>query len=127
MTVDVESDCGHNGRMTIGPGPDVALTHLPLRRAKASFSELVSRADLMGEVTVLTKHGRPAAAIVPADRAAGAAAARALLDEVWALLDRRCPPGTDEVVDGARVRHRRLPTAATVSAIGEPVIARVGT
>lgn len=32
-------------RMTIGPG-------------------------LLGEVTVLTRHGRPAAAIVPADRAA---------------------------------------------------------
>lgn len=38
---------------------------MPLRQAKACFSELVARADLVGTVTVLTKHGRPAAAIVP--------------------------------------------------------------
>jgi prevent-host-death family protein len=112
-------------RMTVGPRPDVAVTQLPLRTAKACFSELVTRADLLGEVTLLTKHGRPAAAIVPADRAAGAAAAQVLLDEVWALLDRCCPPGSDRVVDEARVRHRRLPAAATATAPADPVIARL--
>ncbi len=39
---------------------------VPLRQAKAHFSRLVSRAELLDEVTVLTKHGRAAAAIVPA-------------------------------------------------------------
>jgi prevent-host-death family protein len=113
--------------MTISPGPEVTVTQLPSRRAKARFSELARRADLLGEVTVSTKHGRPAAAIVPADRAAGAAAAAALLDEAWTLLDRCCPPGADDVVDEARVRQRRLPTAATVAVTPGPVIARAGT
>jgi prevent-host-death family protein len=38
---------------------------MPLRQAKARFSELVARADLVGTITILTKHGRAAAAIVP--------------------------------------------------------------
>ena len=85
---------------------------MPLREAKACFSELVARANLLGEVTVLTKHGRPAAAIAPAD----AAEAQARLVELWQLLDRVCPPGTDAGVDDARARwpgrsSRTVPSA----------------
>jgi prevent-host-death family protein len=109
-------------RMVAGPDLGVVVTQFPLRRAKACFSELVARADLLGEVTVLTKHGRPAAAIVPAGQAAGAAGAQVLLDELWSLLDRCCPPGTDRAMDEVRVRHRRLPAAAAAG----PVIAAVG-
>ena len=75
---------------------------VPLREAKACFSELVARADLLGEVIVLTKHGRPAAAIAPAD----AAEAQAMLAELWQLLDRVCPPGMDTGVDAVRARRR---------------------
>jgi prevent-host-death family protein len=79
------------------------VTGIPLREAKACFSELVARADLLGEVTVLTKHGRPAAAIAPAY----AADTEAIIAELWRLLDRICPPGTDTTVDDARARLRR--------------------
>ncbi|WP_204010408.1 type II toxin-antitoxin system Phd/YefM family antitoxin [Virgisporangium aurantiacum] len=53
---------------------------MPLRQAKACFSELVARADLVGTVTVLTKHGRPAAAIVPVTLLAELVALRAVVD-----------------------------------------------
>lgn len=106
-------------RVTVDPGPDVVATQMPLRRAKACFSELITRADLLSQVTVLTKHGRPAAAIVPVGQAAGAAAAQVVLDELWMLLDRCSPPGADRVVDEARVRHRRLPAAATAGPVNE--------
>ncbi|MEU4532055.1 type II toxin-antitoxin system prevent-host-death family antitoxin [Micromonospora ureilytica] len=83
---------------------DVAwVPHVPLREAKASFSELVARADLLGEVTVLTKHGRPAAVIAPTH----VVDHQALLAELWALLDRLSPPGEDPNVDDARSRQRR--------------------
>jgi antitoxin Phd len=37
---------------------------LPLRQAKASFSAVVEAAE-RGEATMITKHGRPAAVVVP--------------------------------------------------------------
>jgi antitoxin Phd len=37
---------------------------LPLRQAKASFSAIVEAAE-HGEATTITKHGRPAAVVVP--------------------------------------------------------------
>ena len=88
---------------------------VPLREAKAGFSDLVARADLLGQVTVLTKHGRPAAALVPAP----AAQAPAMLAELWQLLDRVCPPGTNPGVDEVRARqlHRSSPA---VPLAGDP-------
>jgi prevent-host-death family protein len=80
---------------------------VPLREAKATFSELVARADLVGEVTVLTKHGRAAAAIVPACLITDTPKGRAYLQQLWGYLDRWCPPGVDEDVDAARERYRR--------------------
>ena len=84
-----------------------AVPHVPLREAKAAFSELVARADLVGEVTVLTKHGRPAAAIVPAALVADTPKGPAQLNQLWEYLDRWCPPGADQDVDAARELHRR--------------------
>lgn len=75
---------------------------VPLREAKACFSELVARADLLGQVTVLTKHGRPAAAIVPVGVGADVTDAQAAVVTLCGLLDRVCPPGQDPVVDDAR-------------------------
>jgi prevent-host-death family protein len=84
------------------------MPRVPLRKAKACFSELVARAELLGEVTVLTKHGRPAAAIVSASAGADVADAQATLAALWTLLDRVCPPGRDPAVDDARTRlHAR--------------------
>ena len=41
---------------------------LPLRRAKASLSSVVEAAE-RGEATTITKHGRPAAVVVPVEEA----------------------------------------------------------
>jgi prevent-host-death family protein len=41
---------------------------LGLRDAKASFSALVEAAE-RGEATMITKHGRPAAVVVPVEQA----------------------------------------------------------
>ncbi|GAA4567850.1 hypothetical protein GCM10023176_21030 [Micromonospora coerulea] len=105
------------------PGADLAdlgsVSQVPLREAKACFSELVARADLLDEVTVLTKHGRPVAAIVPAYVGVDVADAQAAVSALWVLLDRLCPPGHDPAVDDARTRartcrrHRSAPPAAT--------------
>ncbi len=80
---------------------------MPLREAKARFSELVARAELIGEVTVLTKHGRPAAAIMPTRLIADTPVGPAYVQQLWAYLDRWCPPGTDKDVDAARECHQR--------------------
>lgn len=97
---------------------------VPLREAKASFSELVARADLLGQVTVLTKHGRPAAAIVPAAVGADLAGARATVGQLWELLDRVCPRGQDSTVDDARTRIRSGAPAGLV--IGPARVERLG-
>jgi prevent-host-death family protein len=41
---------------------------LPLRRPKASLSSVVEAAE-RGEATTITKHGRPAAVVVPVEEA----------------------------------------------------------
>ena len=41
---------------------------LPLRQAKASLSAVVEAAE-HGEATTITKHGRPAAVVVPVEEA----------------------------------------------------------
>jgi antitoxin Phd len=41
---------------------------LPLRDAKASLSAVIEAAE-RGEATTITKHGRPAAVVVPVDQA----------------------------------------------------------
>ena len=41
---------------------------LPLRQAKASLSAVVDAAE-HGEATTITKHGRPAAVVVPVEHA----------------------------------------------------------
>jgi antitoxin Phd len=41
---------------------------LPLRQAKASFSAVVEAAE-HGEATTITKHGRPAAVVMPVEEA----------------------------------------------------------
>ena len=41
---------------------------LPLRNAKATLSAVVEAAE-RGEATIITKHGRPAAAVIPVEAA----------------------------------------------------------
>ena len=42
------------------------MKHMQLREAKAKFSALVEAAE-KGETTIVTKHGRPAAKVVPVE------------------------------------------------------------
>lgn len=44
------------------------MKRLPLRRAKASLSAVVEAAE-HGEATTITKHGRPAAVVMPVEEA----------------------------------------------------------
>lgn len=41
------------------------MDHVPLAQARAQLAELVGRVSYGGERVVLTRHGRPAAALVP--------------------------------------------------------------
>lgn len=49
---------------------DVNANEIGLREGRARFGDLVNRAQYGGEITIITKHGRPAAAIVPINRIA---------------------------------------------------------
>lgn len=46
----------------------VSRNEINLREARAKIGYLVERAQHAGEVTIITRHGRPAAAIAPIDR-----------------------------------------------------------
>lgn len=97
--------CDHNDHMLSGADDTTSQPHVLLREAK--FSELVARADLTGQVTVLTTHGRPAAAIDPAALVAEAPTAPAHVEQLWTYLDRGCPPAADQDLAAAREHHRR--------------------
>ena len=81
-----------------------------LVEAKAHLSELVDRAEYKRQLTLICRHGKPAAAIVPVDVAALAIAKlspRLSPDNAMALLDRmaaRMQP--DMVIDEALGRDR---------------------
>ena len=90
MRVDGLGRSDHNGCMDSGVDGS-GVPRVPLREAKATFSELVARADLVGEVTVLTKHGRGGcdrARMLDHRHCEGASSLR----QLWAYLDRWCPP-----------------------------------
>jgi hypothetical protein len=53
--MDAHTRCDHNDHMLSGADDTTSQPHVLLREAK--FSELVARADLTGQVTVLTTHG----------------------------------------------------------------------
>ncbi|HEX4742859.1 MAG TPA: type II toxin-antitoxin system prevent-host-death family antitoxin [Caulobacteraceae bacterium] len=55
---------------------------VPITEAKAQLTELVRRAEA-GEEVVLTRHGRPAARIVPTQAPVDRAARRAALEAIW--------------------------------------------
>jgi hypothetical protein len=78
--------------------------HVLLREAK--FSERVARADLTGQVTVLTKHERPAAAIVAAVLVAETWTAPAHVEQLWTYLDRGCLPAAGHDPAAAGEHHR---------------------
>lgn len=60
-----------------------------LVQAKTHLSDLVDRAERKGQLTLICRHGRPAAAIVPVDVAARAAErARLSPEDAIALLAR---------------------------------------
>lgn len=68
--------------------------HVSVTEAKGQLTELVRRAEA-GDDIVLTRHGHPAVRLVPVQRAADAAARRALLDKVRAAGTARAMPGPD--------------------------------
>jgi prevent-host-death family protein len=72
------------------------MTSIAVAEAKARFSELLDRVSL-GERFLVLRHGRPAAAIVPADSAPEAPAPpKGILTLVGVLAD---IDGLDEVVE----------------------------
>jgi prevent-host-death family protein len=81
-----------------------------LVEAKAHLSELVDRAERKGQLTLICRHGKPAAAIVPVDVATSAearATARLSEKEASALLDRMASRALPEMtIDEALGRER---------------------
>ena len=65
---------------------------IPVTDAKARLTELVRRAEA-GEEIVLTRHGKPAARIVPAAPRPDERARRALIASVRAAAKHRIKPG----------------------------------
>ncbi len=65
---------------------------IPVTAARARLTELVRRAEA-GEEIVLTRHGRPAARLVPAAPPPDERARRALTDSVRAAATRRIKRG----------------------------------
>ena len=65
---------------------------IPVTEAKARLTELVRRAEA-GEEIVLTRHGKPAARIVPAAPQPNERARRALIASVQAAARQRIKPG----------------------------------
>ena len=65
---------------------------IPVTEARARLSELMRRAEA-GEEIVLTRHGKPAARIVPAAPPHDERARRALIASVQAVARQRIKPG----------------------------------
>lgn len=65
---------------------------ISVTEAKARLSELTRRAEA-GEEIVLTRHGKPAARIVPAEPQPDERARRALIASVQAAARQRIKPG----------------------------------
>lgn len=74
--------------------------NIPITEAKAQLTELVRRAE-NGETVVLTRHGKPAARLVPADEPAPKKLDRALIDEITerALAEMKPGPWDDDLYD----------------------------
>ena len=97
----------------------VAMHKTSLVQAKTHLSELVDLAEHRGQRTIILRHGKPAAAIVPVDVASESKAplprrklTRAELAELWAQLDEPSRSGALAILESGRsrlepVRRRR--------------------
>lgn len=74
--------------------------NIPITEAKAQLTELVRRAE-NGETVVLTRHGKPAVRLVPAEAAAPRKLDRALIDAITesALANMKPGPEFDDLYD----------------------------
>ncbi len=78
--------------------------NIPITEAKAQLTELVRRAE-NGETVVLTRHGKPAVRLVPAEQPKPGRLDRALIDEITRRAVAKFKPGelptsdTDDMYD----------------------------
>ena len=66
--------------------------NIPITEAKAQLTELVRRAEA-GETVVLTRHGKPAVKLVPAEHPKPGRLDRALIDEITRRAVSKFKPG----------------------------------
>jgi prevent-host-death family protein len=66
--------------------------NIPITEAKAQLTELVRRAE-GGETVVLTRHGKPAVRLVPAEEPTPRKLDRALIDEITRQAVAKMKPG----------------------------------
>jgi prevent-host-death family protein len=66
--------------------------NIPITEAKAQLTELVRRAE-NGETVVLTRHGKPAVRLVPAEAAPPRKLDRALIDAITESAMAKMRPG----------------------------------
>jgi prevent-host-death family protein len=68
------------------------VTHIPMTAAKAQLTELVRRAEA-GDEVILTRHGQPAARIVPIKRKLAPAERGAILERISKAGAAKATPG----------------------------------
>lgn len=85
---------------------------VPVTEARAAFSELINRVGYGGERIILTRHGKPLVALVPAAEASEAAdEPRHATEEGITVLDMASTTTGHQTAPGIAARHTRDPQA----------------
>lgn len=91
------------------------MQELPVTEARAEFSELISRVAYGGEPVIITRHGKPLVALVPAayvvEDPAGRLAAHDQSGGSISVLDVTAVGGDRNDPFTVAARHRQDPTA----------------
>jgi prevent-host-death family protein len=83
---------------------------IPVTEARAEFADLINRVGYGGERVIITRHGKPLVALVPADEAGLAEAAAE--DSVVVLDVGSAPLASSQPLHQAAAEHTPHPRAA---------------
>lgn len=86
-------------------------SEIPVTEARAQFSELINRVGYGGERIVITRHGKPLIALVPASEAALGTAGETADDAEMVVLDLASSREDYGTVRGIAAKHSSDPQA----------------
>jgi prevent-host-death family protein len=86
-------------------------SEIPVTEARAQFSELINRVGYGGERIVITRHGKPLIALVPASEAAVGTAGGTADDAEMVVLDLASSREDYSTVRGIAAQHSSDPQA----------------